>query len=97
VLNAGGQDGFQVGQTAKARLGHRVQSLLKEDEPPVVSAFRENTSSIRSGTIGEFPSTHIPEAVGNTARNGRGRKCPRLERRPSVAKATVDFCTYGAA
>lgn len=27
--NAGGQDGFRVGQTAKVRSGHRVQSLLK--------------------------------------------------------------------
>jgi hypothetical protein len=26
------KDGFQNGQTAKARQGHRVQSLLSEDE-----------------------------------------------------------------
>ena len=29
LWDAGGQGGFQVGQTAKARLGHRVQSLRK--------------------------------------------------------------------
>ena len=29
VCASGGRDSFQVGQTAKARLGHRVQSLRK--------------------------------------------------------------------
>jgi hypothetical protein len=29
LWDAGGQGGFQVSQTAKARLGHRVQSLRK--------------------------------------------------------------------
>ena len=38
---SGGRGSFQVGQTAKARSGHRVQSLPKGTRPPVWDLFYE--------------------------------------------------------
>src|SRR5216684_4131884 len=96
--NAGGQGGFQSGQTAKARSGHRVQSLLVEDMA-ASCLCRPRKYIVNSDWNNRgIPYTHVSQTVGTTF----GELSKKVEKNTrkirltgSLTNSTSDFVLKG--